>query len=147
MNNTIKKIILALIVIIVIGLGIVWYLFTQKFDDTATQKSEYTISAIDLIAAFKKSEADANKKYAEKIITVTGTISEIEVADTTANIKMIDTTNGSYTIFEFQKQHVSETKSLKEGSNVSIKGSCSGGIYSDILDVETISLKRCVIAK
>ncbi len=147
MISTIKKIIVAIIIVTVIGVAIIWYLFTQRFDDTATQKSEYSISATDLIAAFKKSEAEANKKYAEKIVTVTGRISEIEVADTTANIKMIDTANGSYAIFEFQKQHIGETKNLKEGTTVFIKGSCSGGIYSDIVEAETISFKRCVIDK
>ena len=40
-----------------------------------------------------------------------------------------------------------EAKMLKEGDSVSIKGSCSGGKYSSILDTESITFKRCAINK
>ena len=81
------------------------------------------------------------------MITVSGTVSEIEPADTTVNIKFIDTTSGSYAIFAFQEQHIAEAKTLKVGDSVSIKGSCSGGVFSEILGTEFITFKRCAIVK
>ena len=92
--------------------------------------------------------AAANKKYSEKIIIVNGTVSEIEMADTTANIKMIDTTaNDAYVIFAFQQQHLAEAKAMRKGDKVSIKGSCSNGLFSDILETEYITFKRCAVNK
>ncbi len=128
------------------GTGIaIWYLFTQKFEDINNQKAVYSLNALDLIKEFQKSDSLANKKYAEKIIIVTGIVTEIESADTTVNIKLGDTATGSYAIFAFQHQNLNETKNIKEGDKVSIKGSCSGGAYSEILESEFITFKRCAL--
>ena len=142
-----KKIIIAALILVLVAITSFWYIMTVKFTDTNHEKSEYTVNAIEFIREFKKNDSLANKKYAEKIVTVSGTISEIENADTTINIKMIDTANGSYAIFAFQQQHFAEAKKLKEGDNVVIKGSCSGGAYSQILETEFITFKRCALSK
>jgi hypothetical protein len=44
---------------------------------------------------------------------VKGIVTATEPADTTMNIKMSDTTTGSYLIFAFQEQHMAEAKKLK----------------------------------
>lgn len=142
-----KKILIAIFALIIIGGATAWYIFTEKFTDTAERKPDYTVNAIDFIKEFESNDSLANKKYIEKIIAVTGTVSEIESADTTANIKFIDSTNGSYIIFAFQQQHIAAAKKLKEGDKVTIKGSCSGGTYSEILGTEFISFKRSAISK
>ena len=138
---------IALFLLVLVGAGVIWWLFTLKYDDTATVKADYTVTALDFIKEFKQDMTGANKKYSEKIIVVNGTISAIEAADTTANIKMIDTTNGAYIIFAFQQQHLNEAKQMKEGDQVSIKGSCSNGAFSNILETEYISFKRCAVSK
>lgn len=138
---------IALFVLVLVGAGVIWWLFTLKYDDTATVKADYTVTALDFIKEFKQDMTGANKKYSEKIIVVNGTVSAIEAADTTANIKMIDTTNGAYIIFAFQQQHLNEAKQMKEGDLVSIKGSCSNGAFSNILETEYISFKRCAVSK
>ncbi|MBL7703485.1 MAG: hypothetical protein JNM14_14635 [Ferruginibacter sp.] len=142
-----KKWIIGLVVLLLGGAGVIWYLFNLKYDDTATVKADYTVNAMDFIKEFKQDMAAANKKYSEKIVTVNGTVSAIEMADTTANIKMTDTTNGAYIIFAFQQQHLAEAKAMKEGEQVSIKGSCSNGAFSDILETEYITFKRCAVNK
>lgn len=139
---------LLLLFVLLLGAGAaVWYLFTLKYDDTSTVKADFTVNAMDFIKEFKQDMTSANKKYSEKIIVVNGTISAIETADTTANIKMIDTTNGAYIIFAFQQQHLQEAKDMKEGEAVSIKGSCSNGAFSSILEAEYITFKRCAVNK
>ncbi len=146
-KSWLKKIaVIILIFVVAGGLGI-YLIFTEKFEDTGQQKAAFTTNADALIREFQRNDSAANKKYAEKIITVTGQIAETEIADTTINIKMTDTLTGSYIIFAFQEQHIKEAKQLKEGNVVSIKGSCSGGSYSKILESEFITFKRCVITK
>jgi hypothetical protein len=142
-----KKWLIALLVLFLAGVAVIWYLFTLKYDDTATVKPDYTVTAIDFIKEFRQDMRNANKKYSEKIIVVNGTVSEIEAADTTANIKMIDTTSGAYIIFAFQQQHLNEAKAMQEGERVSIKGSCSNGSFSNILETEYITFKRCAVNK
>lgn len=138
---------IALFVLLLAGGGVIWWLFTLKYDDTANVKADYTVNALEFIKEFQQDMIGANKKYSEKIIVVNGTVSAIEAADTTANIKMIDTTSGAYIIFAFQQQHLNEAKQMKEGEKVSIKGSCSNGAFSNILETEYISFKRCAVNK
>lgn len=118
----------------------------EGFDDTAKLKADYTVNATEFINEFVKNDTASNNKYREKIITVNGNASEIAATDSTATIKFADST-GSYVIFSFDKDHVAAVKKVKEGDAVSIKGSCSGGVYSDILETESITFKRCVLNK
>ncbi len=142
-----KKWLLALLVLALAGAGIAWYLFTLKFDDTATVKADYTVNAMDFLKEFRKDLAGSNKKYAEKIVLVNGTVSAVEMADTTANIKMVDAASGDYIIFAFQQAHLPEAKAMKEGEKVSIKGSCSNAVFSEILGIQKVDLIRCAVNK
>jgi len=144
-KNWIKKMLIIAAILLVAGVGFIWYLFSEKFDDTAKVKAEYSVPAAQLIQEFKTNLAEANKRYTEKIVAVTGRVTGIESADTTINIKMTDTTSGSYIIFAFQSQDMNTVKQIKEGDSISLKGSCSGGEYSNILEAHFINFKRCTI--
>ena len=142
------RVLWSVFVLVVIAAGIYWYVASEKFADTNDREAVYTVNALDFIREFHESDSAANAKYRDKIITVNGTVSAVEPADSaTMNIKFVDTTTGSYVIFAFQEQHVAEAKTIKEGDLVSIKGSCSGGTYSEILGVEKIDFKRSALNK
>jgi len=148
MKKGYKKWLIALFVLLLAGGAVIWWLFNLKYEDTADVKADYTVNAANFIKEFRQDMTGANKKYSEKIIIVNGTVSAIEMADTTANIKMIDTSaNDAYIIFAFQQQHLAEAKAMKEGDKVSIKGSCSNGAFSDILETEYVTFKRCAVNK
>ena len=132
---------------LLVAAGVIWWLFTLTFSDTAKLKADYNLNAMDLIRAFQQNDSLANRKYAEKIILVNGVVTEVESADTTTNIKMADTSSGAYIIFAFQQQHLAEARKIKEGDSIAIKGSCSGGAYSQILETEYITFKRSTISK
>jgi len=146
-NPWVKRILIGGLLIFIAVAIAVWFIFTEKFTDTSERKAAFTVNAMDILHEFQHSVSLANKKYAEKIITVKGRVFETEAADTTINIKMIDTATDAYIIFAFQQQHLLEAKQLKAGDSVSIKGSCSGGTYSAILETEYITFKRCAINK
>jgi TolA-binding protein len=146
-KSWVKKILITVLVLVLVGAAAIWYIFTEKFSDISESKPVFTVSAMKLISEFQQSDAAANSKYREQVITVNGKVAELEQADTTINVKMTDTLTGSYIIFAFQQQHLKEAKQLKTGDSVSIKGSCSGGVYSSILETEYITFKRCAINK
>ncbi len=143
----VKRLLIGAGLLLVIGAGIYWYLATEKFADTMDREAAYTVNANAFIKEFETNNKQANQKYSEKIIAVTGIVSQAEAADTTINIKMADITTGSYIIFAFQDQHLNEAKELKAGDIVTIKGSCSGGEYSEILGTHFISFKRSALIK
>ena len=146
-KSWVKKILFAGLVLLLISAGVIWYIFSEKHEDTASVKADYTTEAIPFIKEFEKDIKAANGKYADKIIEVTGVVTESEAADTTINIKMADTTTGSYLIFAFQQQHLQQAKTLKVGDIATIKGSCSDGIFSEILGTYFISFKRSTLLK
>lgn len=140
--------------LVLVGPILTWLGFTilsgqvmKDHDDTANVKSAYTVNALDMIREFEANDSVANVKYKEKILTVNGRVSETEILnDSTVNIKMADTT-GSYAIFSFSDKDVVEAKNVKQGDSISIKGSCSGGEYSNILEVHYITFKRSILNK
>lgn len=147
MKKRFKKLLLGLLLLFALGAVIVVYVFSEKFTDTVERKPLYTVSAADFIKEFQENDSIANKKYTEKIVAVNGIISEVVPADTTVNIVFKDEVSGDYVIFAFQQQHLQEAKTLKAGQAISIKGSCSGGNYSEILGTRYISFKRSAVNK
>lgn len=137
------------IIALFIGPLFAWASFTMITDKVENEgfgeeKADYTISAENLIKEFLASDSAANAKYREKIIEVTGAVSNIEIPnDSTVNIKFIDSASGSYAIFPLLNEEANKAKNISQGENVSLKGSCSGGVYSAILGTEFITFKRC----
>ena len=123
------------------------YLEKQTFGNTSNSKADYTISANELIHEFVNNDSAANNKYTEKTVIVNGQVSEVEAADTTINLKFTDSTSGSYAIFAFQDQDVAAAKKVAAGDSVSIKGICSGGVYSRLRKATFISFKRSTLNK
>jgi tRNA_anti-like len=143
-----KELVYGVAGLILFGAGSFVYkkVMTEEYADTKSGKADYIVDALPFIKSFESGDS-ANKKYREKIISVRGRIAELEEADSTINVKFIDTTNGSYVIFAFQQQSLNEAKSLQEGDSVAIKGSCNGGEHSDILGATFISFKRSTLDK
>lgn len=140
------------ILFLIAPVAVSWFAFsqvkksqlTEKTSATNTLKADYTIDALPLINEFVSADSAANAKYREKVIVVNGIISELNATDSTATLSMADST-GSYAIFDFEKEQAVKVKALKTGNAVSVKGLCSGSIYSDILGTQTISFKHAII--
>ena len=108
-----KKVIAAF-ALLLIAVIIIWYLFTLKFDDTADDKADYTVNATDFIHEFEKNDSLANIKYGEKMIIVNGTVSEVEAADSTVNIKMAIQPVGHISFLGSEKKHGGIKKNKRE---------------------------------
>lgn len=145
-NKTWKKILFGGFVLLLIGAGIYWYIATDTFSDTKGRKAEYSVKADDFLKEYQTDSKQANLKYTEKIVEVSGIVSATEAADSSINIKIADTTSGSYVIFAFQDKDMNEARSVKPGDLVTIKGSCSGGVYSSILETWAITFKRSTLS-
>lgn len=125
-----KKIILILLVLILIT--IVGYRYVYKeHRDIATEKGDYTITAKDIFSEFQKNEVNANTKYLDKTIEVTGTISSV---DFDSNSIVID---GK--LFATFKDKIPET--FQPNSKIKIKGRFIG--YDALL--EELKMDQCVV--
>jgi hypothetical protein len=109
---------------------------------TENVKADYTVDAAALIQEFITNDTATNKKYMDKVLVVIGNAAAVEMlADSTSTVKFADST-GSYAIFSLEKDQYEKTKLLKQGDAVSLKGVCSGSIFSEILHTTAITFKR-----
>ena len=118
---------------------------SETFKTTDKVKADYTIGANDLIREFMSDDTTTNKKYLDKTMVINGNASAIDVlADSTSTIRFADST-GSYVIFSLEKNQLDKVKNIKPGDPVSLKGVCSGSIFSEILGTTSISFKRATL--
>jgi hypothetical protein len=123
------------------------YIMGETHAATENVKADYTLNSADLIKEFITNDTATNKKYIEKVLVVNGNASAVEVlADSTSTIKFEDST-GSYVIFSLGKNQLDLVKNIKNGDIVSLKGVCSGSIFSEILGTTSISFKRATLNK
>lgn len=109
---------------------------------TENVKADYTVTADDLIREFIGNDTATNKKYMDKVLVVNGKASAVEILpDSASTVKFADST-GSYVIFSLGNEQYENVKALKAGDAVSMKGVCSGSIYSEILKTTAITFKR-----
>lgn len=117
----------------------------EQFNSSEGTTTDYTISATELLKEFKANDSVTNKKYVEKMVEVSGIPASIDIAaDSIATIRFEDST-GSFADFTLEKNQYHKVKNINAGTPVTIKGVCSGSIYSDILENTQISFKRAVI--
>jgi hypothetical protein len=141
-----KRLMIFLLLIIV--LAGVWYgyrKYTADVPSLTDLKTDASVSAKDLIAAFEKDSASANKQYLGKILEVTGNIKSIEQEE--AIVILGDNGSSSSVRCSIDSNFVKNISTLNIGSSTTIKGHCTGfnpdemgmGLGSDVI------LNRCVL--
>ncbi|MFL5742625.1 MAG: OB-fold protein [Flavisolibacter sp.] len=136
-----------IIVVLVIGLA-AWYgykLYSDKNPDLKNSDPDFTLDAAALIQAFNKDSAAASKQYINKIVLVKGTISKLD----TSGVVALGTAGEMSTVeCNMDKRHKEDLAAIKEGSDVSVKGRCTGFKSETMLDVNlgtTVEMNFCVI--
>lgn len=123
------------------------YIMGETHSETFDVKADYTLGVNDLVNEFKSSDNSANNKYFEKVLQVNGQATAITLlSDSSSTIRFGDSTS-SYAIFSLEKSELNEVVKIKPGDAVSLKGVCSGSIYSEILSTLSITFKRSILVK
>ncbi|TXG39333.1 OB-fold protein [Seonamhaeicola maritimus] len=120
-----------LIIVLLIGvIGVVLYNYIYKdHRNISTEKAEFTITSIELSNDFQIAPSDSEKKYLNKTIVVSGTISEVNDNNLVLNQNI------------FCQLQDPINQSLQIGNSLKVKGRCIG--YDDLL--EEIKLDQCTI--
>ncbi|UKM64692.1 hypothetical protein GSB9_01249 [Flavobacteriaceae bacterium GSB9] len=117
-------VIIILLIAVIIGYN---YLY-QDHRDIASEAANYTVSSQNLKSEFETSPIQAEQKYLNKTIEVSGIVSEFNLNDLTLN-------DNIFCILKNPKQE------LKVGTSIKVKGRIIG--YDDLL--EQIKLDQCTI--
>jgi hypothetical protein len=126
-----KKLLLALIILIGVAVGVGIYFFNKKVPGLENTKADYEISADELFDAFNEDETEALRKYENKVIAVSGKVDRIKLDSGRANVilhaenAMAGGINCSF------KEAL---KGIEKGDQVTIKGRCQGFLMDVILN-------------
>jgi len=122
-----KKVIFTILILGTIG-GVIGYLMWNKpHKDIANTKEDFFISATDLSKEYNADETSANPKYLNKVIAVSGTVSEMQWENEEEPTVALSTGSEDNTVLcGFKKEFLNDIKHLKAGDSIKIKGKCDG---------------------
>ncbi len=127
-----KKITLISFLIIGVAVLIGYNYIYKDHRDISEEIATHKIEAVNFSSEFAGNPEEAERKYLNKIIEITGIVSEISSSEITLN-------NGVFCSF-LETQNITN---LSPGKQITIKGRCIG--YDDLL--EEIKLDQCTILK
>jgi len=135
MNKNLKKTIIILSIVIVVGIvtfpTIKSYMVNNLGKrDIQSEETAFTLKTKDIVAEFTANEAAANKKYLEKPVAISGVITSVNAKEVVLD---------EIAICNFTTADVT----LKTGQNITVKGRVVG--YDDLLG--GLNLDQCSINK
>ncbi|MCB0597633.1 MAG: hypothetical protein H6557_31345 [Lewinellaceae bacterium] len=123
-----------------LGLGVGYFMYNKPHQNMDKAKVDVALEASELFTAFETNEAEANEKYLDKIIKVSGTVKEVSTDDK-GNISV--TLESGSEMFGVVCQMDDLTKHAKTnfepGEQITFKGVCTGMLMD-------VVLVRCVVA-
>ncbi|MEO6038614.1 MAG: hypothetical protein ABIQ93_09375 [Saprospiraceae bacterium] len=134
-----KKALLFLLIIGVVGVAIGYYQWNKPKENMTTSKAEATVDAAQLLTEYNDNEAAANAKYLGKTIAVSGKVKETNREGGTVKV-MLETGQdfGVYCTLDSLAQHL--RTDFPAGEAITLKGKCDG------LNLD-VQLSRCVEMK
>ena len=131
-----KKILLGLLLVAIAAAGYGFYLYNKKPADVRTLTANYQLTAEALLADFNKDETAANTKYLDKVIAVSGKVTEVKLDTATGQATVIlDSGDPMAAVTcSFYNDEAAAVKQLKQGDAIVIKGNCTGKLMDVVLN-------------
>jgi RecG-like helicase len=131
-----KKILTALLVIALAAVAYGYYLYNKKPADVRKQSADYELTAEALLADYNKDETAANLKYLDKVIAVKGKVAEVKLDTASRQATVIlDTGDPMAAVTcSFYEEETAAVRLLSPGTQVIIKGKCTGKLMDVVLN-------------
>jgi hypothetical protein len=122
-----------LIVALLAGLLTLKWIFAPAETSVVSEKADITIDAVNLVKQFETNEAEANTKYLDKVLFITGTVESVTEDAASINVTLKNPGEISGVICSFDKT-LTQADSFVVGQSVSIKGRCTGYLMDVVLN-------------
>ena len=131
-----KKIVAAIMLIAIGAAAYGFYLYNKKPADVRTLTADFVLPATTLVADFNTNEAEANRKYLDKVLAVKGKIAEIKIDPATGQTTItLDTGDPLAAVTcSFYNEEATSVKKLTQGTEVVVKGKCTGKLMDVVLN-------------
>jgi hypothetical protein len=124
-----KAILISLLFVALLGSAYAWFFVWNKPQQNIKQASAISINATDLFNAYSLNEAEANKTYINKVVAVTGEVSNVGTNNegkTVVLLKSDDLMFGVNCTLEVAAP-------IKNGETITLKGLCTGFLTDVVL--------------
>ncbi|MBX2901809.1 MAG: hypothetical protein KF775_19325 [Cyclobacteriaceae bacterium] len=123
------KIVISAIVVLLVAFGIVYFLFNKPHRNPGTEAG-ISINAYDLFRQYEENEDLGNARYLDKVVRVSGRISEITENQEHEQVLTLATGNA---LFGIRCTMQTPAATAHVNDSVSIKGICTGFLTDVIL--------------
>lgn len=129
---------------LLIGGGVVWYVFNKPQRNVEKEKPAFVMTAADLYAEYSSNEEAGNAKFSNKVIEVTGEIVEITPGENETSIVLLDPMEGISCALDsiIVADNKEKIENLNIGDEITLKGKCDG-----IDMIMGVVLTRCYFAE
>lgn len=137
-----KKYLVYIILLALIGGVIGIYMYNKPHKNIKSSNTDFKLEASQLFSAFEENESEANTKYLDKIIEVSGVVREMD-ADDEGNINVILESDNELSGVICQLDNLTKHKksNFNPGENVVFKGICTG-MLMDVVMVRCVEVEK-----
>jgi len=134
-----KRFLIFILLAAILGAGFGFYEYNRPHKGMDQMSTDFKINAKQLFLEFENNEAAANKKYLDKVIEVSGTITNITEDENGGRSITLESENIIFGVIgELDPSEKHSKITLQKGKEITMKGICSG-MLSDVI------LVRCTI--
>lgn len=140
-----RKFLLALLLLIIAFAIYVYREYNRTNTDIASERPAYSMTATELLQEFTANDSAASRKYAGKIIAVSGMAKSINQDERGLyTVGLGDSSSLSSVRCSVDSIYTSQVAALVPGIRLTIKGNCTGYNNDELLGLDVI-MNRCVI--
>lgn len=129
-----KKISLVIILLAIVASVVIYKMYNKPHRDPKKEES-IPVSAIHLFRSFEEDEPTANTIYLDKVLEITGNVSEITANQNLTPIIVLETEN---MVFGIRCTMDNAEPNVVAGETVTIKGICTGYLSDVIITNATL---------
>lgn len=117
-----RKILIGILVLIVVGGSVGYYLYSKKVQNYADGDPDFTVTATELIKAFDTDTASAVKKFIDKKIRVSGIVKSLD----SSAVVLSEEGSASSVVVGLDERNKKTISQLKLGETATLQGKFSG---------------------
>ncbi len=108
-------------------------IFREADRDVSKKTADYELEAKALVESFEMHEDSANLRYLDKIVLVEGKVTTISEKEEVTTVYLKEDEDLTGVLCSFNPGSI-DTKSLKVGDKIKVKGICSGYLLDVVLN-------------
>lgn len=141
MKRLLKTIIIIIGVIVVLLIGAYLYIRFMPEKSVNNINPDYTLTVSSLASEYESAPDASDKKYIDRVVEVSGTISEITTDQNSSTVFILrNNENQTGVLCTLAESETQKAKHYKTGDQATIKGTCTGMLFEVVLN-------KCVIIK